>query len=1147
MKNNEIEDLDDNLTDFDENKLQEENQNNTALEDLDSKDLKQMNMEDLNDLNEEEENENYEDNYGEILGGDNYDELNYEGNEENIDGIENYKKNIDSEDYLKQENQEDIEENFQSNYQNNDIELNEEYEENDKNYQNEENIYYKNEVEINYDEENNKKIQNFNDQEINSAISNNNIDSNYYFNQEYQVYQRENNLNNELFGQGEINEPKVELNQNYIDEIKENFNHNNQLQNEFLEEIKVKPENFNPPQHPTTNEEPMYVMTLELHEGKSTNINIYTDTDPFELANSFCVFHSLPPESCDYLKQEIEKLLYHFFKSKPPTRYPINNRIDDEIIEVEEEGYSEKREKTVYGEDEIQSKISSVNKNIRNKSQFNSNSKIFENIEQDQPHEDILTNSGRSLCSKNSKKESFTNSMMKEMSIKAVSLNSSLKGSFKGNTNNINNQNPKSVVCKEFKDQYGNDTVNSLQSNYYLANNQTINNTSLNNEGVEVKLSNTKVKSNKMITKDSKPNNLKDTSLSPNHISKLNKITPSVNTNETKNLSIEDKISHISLANKELLENDKKIEKNETPPENIIVEKNEEIFHCNTPSSQEYMKKESNFLSEVYINNTENTIDKRTITSNESQYKKKPLVFASEKELEDYYNFHIKKKSLKVDKDSSIIVKEDENESKRESFGIYKSSQFQSQLEKLKFSPNKQIKQINLQNIPKKQTYKVLNKNIFEKLYQEAEKKKFEKHKTNKVNQSNQLFSMNVNVPDYLSSRKQPTTSSKGNELYYKGLMQKEKNKNYREQKMYEQQLNETKICTFKPSINHSSSNVCLTREGYKQISYEDNDPANQIKLLPNYDNFDSKKYLEKKEKRKEELIKRIEQEEKNKYTFSPRINHYYPSRCGSSIKKPSTSLSKSKIEINSVKPLETTNFVSNVSANDLNKISSDDNIDIKSKNNVELSDRIYSSNVNFIQSNQVDQKDQKVLIKDNILISSGNIYDYSNEYDNNKYTFPNNSSTRNEGIKNNKIEKSPETSNKQDTLNSTFFNRQDNYLKQHEERMKYLKYKYDPINNSNISRIASPRVDSEGKSTSNEKVYIKMKEEIFVTIYSYLDSDQDNHISARFINTKYLKSEHSKIYAIIKPLITEMIEDNESLTCFEFVQAMNKLYSVDF
>ena len=61
-------------------------------------------------------------------------------------------------------------------------------------------------------------------------------------------------------------------------------------------------------------EEPIYVMTLALEQGKSEKIEIFANSDPKELAYNFCRKNNLDFSALDYLKDQITKLLEAYEK-----------------------------------------------------------------------------------------------------------------------------------------------------------------------------------------------------------------------------------------------------------------------------------------------------------------------------------------------------------------------------------------------------------------------------------------------------------------------------------------------------------------------------------------------------------------------------------------------------------------------------------------------------------------------------------------------------------------------------------------------------------------------------------------------------------------------------------------------------------------
>ena len=100
--------------------------------------------------------------------------------------------------------------------------------------------------------------------------------------------------------------------------------------------------NPNPESFPTENQEdtepnqidnhegiePIYVMTLELEQGKAEQIKIFSDSEPNELAYAFCKEHDLDYNAHEYLTEKIEVLL---------NQYKNNAEDNSQIEEVEDE------------------------------------------------------------------------------------------------------------------------------------------------------------------------------------------------------------------------------------------------------------------------------------------------------------------------------------------------------------------------------------------------------------------------------------------------------------------------------------------------------------------------------------------------------------------------------------------------------------------------------------------------------------------------------------------------------------------------------------------------------------------------------------------------------------------------------------------
>ena len=79
------------------------------------------------------------------------------------------------------------------------------------------------------------------------------------------------------------------------------------------------------------NNEPIYVMTLAVEEGKSEKIEIFSNSDPSELAYNFCSKYNLDYNTLDYLKEQITNLL-EVYKKKDNDEEEDENILNEEDI-----------------------------------------------------------------------------------------------------------------------------------------------------------------------------------------------------------------------------------------------------------------------------------------------------------------------------------------------------------------------------------------------------------------------------------------------------------------------------------------------------------------------------------------------------------------------------------------------------------------------------------------------------------------------------------------------------------------------------------------------------------------------------------------------------------------------------------------------
>ena len=129
-------------------------------------------------------------------------------------------------------------------------------------------------------------------------------------------------------------------------------------------------------------DEPIYIMTLELEEEKFEQIKIFSNSDPDQLAYTFCKEHNLDFSAMEYLKEKIDDLIKKF----------KNKSNDSQIEEVESEiNISESNNSTVKNSKiilnkkiENNNKLDNQNNNYLNKNdEFTFNNERNYNVNDD--------------------------------------------------------------------------------------------------------------------------------------------------------------------------------------------------------------------------------------------------------------------------------------------------------------------------------------------------------------------------------------------------------------------------------------------------------------------------------------------------------------------------------------------------------------------------------------------------------------------------------------------------------------------------------------------------------------------------------------------------------------------------------------------
>ena len=157
----------------------------------------------------------------------------------------------------------------------------------------------------------------------------------------------------------------ININKNIILSNKESTE--NAEKNNFEKEIEnhsTKEKEFTKISNNNTKKDPIYIMTLELEKGKPEKINIYSDSDPKQIASDFCKEHNLDYNGLDYLKKRIESLLNQ--KSLEQKEKMAQSQKNENI--------NINKENNQYYEINSNSKDKNQNNDIKNYNNYNLNS-----------------------------------------------------------------------------------------------------------------------------------------------------------------------------------------------------------------------------------------------------------------------------------------------------------------------------------------------------------------------------------------------------------------------------------------------------------------------------------------------------------------------------------------------------------------------------------------------------------------------------------------------------------------------------------------------------------------------------------------------------------------------------------------------------
>lgn len=891
-------------------------------------------------------------------------------------------------------------------------------------------------------------------------------------------------------------------------------NYNQPASNEYRNNLRIH-----------SNQEPIYIMTLELEKGMSTNIHIYQDSNSEQLASDFCEEYGLPEDSYRFLKEEIENLMINYFAVKNQSEQErFSRQIREEIAEVDETFSdckvdqdmlsSKQTEKSLKSDTprslNITSQISNSNRNnVGNEpNQVQGDSNNTNTLNKENPETIDYNIRVKTANPEVDEKDESSNIIVEKEKVNNSSLQKTASELSKDKEQNLRESNLSSEgVLINSTEEMGyadaakrepfevarpdaqfrpDERQNTLLEEYE-------DNESLKRESVNKILGNSKAN-----TPHSQANEA--VVMRNNAQSDIYTLSSSHNMSKDKLGGFHNNLEkHLKNKNAEILEKPKtEIEYIQVNTTNQSLQNSKRRNEALTQNAEEVTHKISSKVN-TSNNNTDRVEDDK-MAINEIH---------EEKETNLEYNEPIP---------DQISIRESNNNIKSKSPNLfyYQFNTTKTQGEGKGLTARDYI----IQKQTAKET-RTSNISIFERLYKEAEfKRKLNKplssHTMKNESSSEKIIDASKSTAIQITNNRSMAALNKssnpniGHELYSKGVYAMEMKKSEIAKLRKEIEDEEQQFCTFKPSTNRSRTG---SKHKYAVPS-------------SNYNNFDSKTYFAHKSKKIKLLQSRIYDDQLKSCTYSPQITKYNPKIFPQS--------SKSNFE--TTKPiisLQVTNNsqVFNNQNNELNRDMSRPQLSITHAT-------IRNSKPNTIDAN-----------------SSYNI---------------NNSNFQLFNLQPHEKKESSQTKVTYDNrMSQNFLDRQKDYDKYQADRMNQLRQKhqspeltYEPnLNLSKPFRQISPNSSAASgfaktasksqtsmfipEKISNEKIFEKVKIETFKCIFRVLDSDGDDYISSRFINCQRLMSQNHKVMRILSPLIKEIYEDNESLNCQEFVASMTELFKV--
>ena len=404
-----------------------------------------------------------------------------------------------------------------------------------------------------------------------------------------------------------------------------------------------------------TNDEPIYVMTLALEQGKSEKIEIFANSDPSELAYNFCSKNNLDFNALDYLREQITNLLENYTKNENEEDNDNEENNDNKEIN---EGFSDNNNNDNDKEENIDINIPEIEE-IQEDLEFNSTGNYKENTQ----NKKIKENDNNIELDIDKNDNNNNNNNEKEIELE-LNDNENKEQNEDINENNNNEMNTEIVEDIDNNLNIVNENINNKEEFEIENNNQSMNKEEDILSNI-ININNNKRRNYKMNEDiiigygeyDNKNKLFNDNSISNNNINNTNNIIPNLEHKEEdnilfKNKNITDQILTNNINNQETKSNTNtniNIIQNEDDENNINIfpSKNDklgeqEFLEDKTENIKNYKKiKMIKPLKNVY--NSEKNINKDMTKLNQnfnknSNYKLRKLTKLKE-EYDKKYSF----------------------------------------------------------------------------------------------------------------------------------------------------------------------------------------------------------------------------------------------------------------------------------------------------------------------------------------------------------------------------------------------------------------------------------------------------------------------------------------------------------------------------